>query len=74
VFGNDPMVNLWDLNQKPGAGCSQYGFIVPYFFIGDLYLQIQKVMSFLTDCQPFFFGLIFAEDQLSLHNLKFQKR
>jgi len=32
------------------------------------------VFTLLTDCQPFFFGLIFAEDQLSLNNLKFQKR
>lgn len=32
------------------------------------------VFTFLTDCQPFCFGLIFAEDQLTLNNFKLQKR
>jgi len=30
------------------------------------------VFTLLTDCQPFFFGLIFAEDQLTLNNLNFR--
>jgi len=36
-------------------------------------MEDDSVFALLTDCQPFFFGLIFAEDQLSLHNLKFKK-